>query len=416
MKTQNKTAIAAITLLSANLFAQGGNELIFENEDGKKYGINRLELETYPPEEAENIKLVLTETFGEPTMGELNRETGFNPTRTSTLTSGGLTESRLQVEFGPIKKGGFLTSLDSQAELSPLTLTPLTGVSADPSFPVAERFNAHAYRAVVRTGIQNWKFVKTIPKGDASISWNWETDKVPGPAGSQAKAKVSVSGKWKRYDDLYKADGAFHTGTEISEYKSNFGLAASAEIKVFWGDTIKHEGRIRLIAQWEIEIVGEIGVKGSLSTSVQGGNHFIQRNDSHTGKTHLNGRVTFTVTAYGELKIKAKVWALGRIKGRHNPFEFELSAGVEISGSASLQCGFEGKDWDHFLDETHDTKTPVNDFRMGDVNLSYAVQGYVKIKIGSLEIKPGFSSSGSKTFNGTSVVKFGNLRATDRFM
>lgn len=430
-KIQNIFKVSLVLAASLNgLKAEQGNEILFDNGEGKIYGINRMELATHHPEDAGKIVSILEESFGEPELGELNRESIMVPTAQVTPSAGGLVESNLGAEFLDLEGEGFLSASIGQTPAKYGIPTSLAQTKAFPTSIYPESVAKKGTGSVssicdsfpvsysTADGIPDanwWGPVNT--GGGVSISWFLEQEKpIAGPAGTQVKFKLSVSGNTNSQLKSYEVkSGVDLAGREVTEKNHAFSIRVTGECKMYYGsEKTSFSGKIgrRIGVDYRGEVTGEMGVKGSISTSVNCSNYFVDRNAARSGSVKLDGRISLTIEAYAEVKIKLEYNLNPGNKWRG----LDLAAGVSVSGTASLVFGFSGSDWDHTLAATHPSKPQSQSITTGAINLSYRVSGYAKLKFLKWEIKPSITFSGSKTFGGEKTIILSHLEAIDQFM
>lgn len=412
------------------LKAEQYNEYLFDYGDGSTGGINRMELATYPPEDAAQFLSILEDQYGKARLGELQQEDYMVPIDQDTESAGGLVETSIEEEFMDLEvdEEGFLSA---SVEQSPAKY----GISADlalvDSFPTSIYLESipnkesdlvsstcDSFPVTINTtkGIpdDNWQSYSGGTDGyGVKIAFNIEQkNAVPGPAGSKIQCKISYSGhadgggkRWKVKPNLQYA------GRIVTERDRDFHAKASGEMKLFWGtEPKKFEGK-KVGVSYKGSYKAEIGLKGSIGASFGATNKFSDRNDSRSGTVDLDGKIRFAVSAYAEGNAKVE-WKILNGKWR----TIEVGAGVELTGTVSLGMGYVSKDWDHTLKETHPTKKTESYMRAWGTSLSYRAEGYVKFKVLGLEIKPNFRHAGSRSFPGEKTIKFGSISALDKYM
>ena len=387
--------------------AQQVNELLFDTGDGKRLGFNRLELETYPPEDQQVILEILHDSYGEPTLGELNRGQSVRSTVAAPASAGGLTEALIDLDFAPLKDDGFLTAAVTTSEC--LDGFPPTKKSIL-DYAIQKEFLVSSSSTTIPNN--HWDQYHRM-RPSLSISYNYESPKSPGPAGSQVSTKTSLSANGSMDRRYYRVRSGYpHAGRTTTEYNGNANARVSGEVKVFWGEKgSKKSGKFGPVRYW-IEVGAEMGLKASISTNLSVGNRFVDRNDSVAGQTTFGNNMSLSLTAYAELKwnIKYKLRKRGKTRG------FGLSAGAEITGTVSLYMGFTGQDWDHTLASTHPSRSQTQTFKINQLRLSYNANAYLKFKIRRWEIKPSVRFSGSKSFRGNVTINLRHIAAIDKYM
>ena len=411
--------------------AEQYNEYLFDCGDGSTYGINRVELATYPPEDAAQFLLILEYQYGAARTGELQQEEYMVPIDQDTESAGGLVETSIEEEFMDMEcdEEGFLSA---SVEQSPAKY----GISADlalvDSFPtsiylesipnkesdmVSSTCDSFPVATNTTDGIDDkyWEsIIKTAGSGGGGVKIAWNIDQkkpVPGPGGSWVQGKLSYSGTPDHGVKRWKViPGHQYAGRTVTERDSNFSANVDGELKWFYGlDEKKFNGK-KFGVTYEATLQGEMGLKGSIGTSFGTTNKFVDRNASRQGTVELGGNIRFSVSAYAEGKAEVK-WKLLNGKWR----EISVSGGLELQGTLSLGYGFVAKDWDHTLKDTHPNGTEQY-MRAWGAKLSYKIEGYVKFKVLGLEIKPSIRNAGSISFNGQKTIKFATISALDKFM
>jgi hypothetical protein len=410
--------------------AEQYNEYLFDCGDGSTYGINRVELATYPPEDAAQFLLILEYQYGAARTGELQQEEYMVPIDQDTESAGGLVETSIEEEFIDMEcdEEGFLSA---SVEQSPAKY----GISADlalvDSFPtsiylesipnkesdmVSSTCDSFPVATNTTDGIDDkyWESTKSAGSDGQGLKIAWNIDQkkpVPGPGGSWIQGKFSYSGTadggGKRWKVIPRHE---YAGRTVTERDSNFSANVDGELKWFWGaDEKKFNGK-KLGVTYEATLQGEMGLKGSIGTSFGTTNKFVDRNARREGMVELGGNIRFSVSAYAEGKAQVK-WKF--LNGRWR--EISVSGGLELQGTLSLGYGFVAKDWDHTLKDTHPKGTEQY-MRAWGAKLSYKIEGYLKFKVLGFEIKPSIRTAGSRSFNGQKTIKFATISALDKFM